>query len=837
MTDLITHLARFSHQPALITAAGRLTYTELAEEVADVRSRLGRPRRLILAPMRRDIPSLVAYLGALAGRHVVIPVPPDRDTDAIIDTYRPDSVLAAGGGIDARAEPGGHRLHPDLALLMSTSGSTGDPKLVRLSRRNLISNAESIARYLRIDGNDRAATTLPFSYCYGLSVVHTHLLRGAALALTEDSVIDAEFWDLFTDACCTSLAGVPHTFELLDRIDFAHMRLPRLRYLTQAGGRMKPERVRRYAELGRCRGWDLYVMYGATEATARMAYLPPELAATHPAAIGRPIAGGRFTIEPVDDWTEPGAGELVYHGPNVMLGYAESPADLALGRTVDELRTGDIARIGADGLYEILGRRARYLKLYGLRIDLQRVQDILRGNGVDALCTGDGNERLLVAVDAAAPGDVAALAADAAGVPRWAVTVVTMAELPRLPSGKPDYAAVRTAAAPARPAEGEAGVQTTFADVLHIDPGRIRPDSTFVSLGGTSLNYVTASVLLEPVVGRLPPGWQQWPIARLEQLTAGGAGRSGRRWFQATLETSVALRAAAILLIVGSHVGLFELWGGAHILLGVAGYNFGRFCLTPVIRAERIRHLRTTIAWIAVPSIAWVAVTMPFIDDYHWSNLLLANKILGPSDSMTAGRLWFVEVLVYTLIALALIFAVPAMDRIERRHPFASASVFLAFGIALRYDLPGFQLGHQAWFTFVAFWFFAAGWAAGKARTDMQRLIVTAVMVVCVPGYFDNPLREALVLGGFLLLIWAPALRAPAPLPRIAGVLAEASLFIYLTHFQVYALIHGHPVWATVSALVVGILVARLVRAVRGTISRRRRRISEREAELCPSVP
>ena len=121
--------------------------------------------------------------------------------------------------------------------------------------------------------------------------------------------------------------------------------LPHLRYITQAGGRMPPERVRRFADAGADdRAGDLFVMYGATEATARMAYLPPELASSHPAAIGRPIPGGAFTIEPLDAWADDGVGELVYRGPNVMMGYAHGLADLALGKTVEALHTGDIAR-------------------------------------------------------------------------------------------------------------------------------------------------------------------------------------------------------------------------------------------------------------------------------------------------------------------------------------------------------------------------------------------------------------------------------------------------------------------------------------------------------------
>jgi acyl-CoA synthetase (AMP-forming)/AMP-acid ligase II len=241
-----------------------------------------------------------------------------------------------------------HDLHPELALLLTTSGSTGSPRLVRLSQRNVQSNAEAIAESLRIGPDDVAATTLPMAYCYGLSVLHSHLQQGAAVVLTDRSVVDPCFWDLVrahrvttsracrTPSTCSTAPGSTGCTAAPA-------------YLTQAGGALPLEQVRRWAAVGRDRGWQLVVMYGQTEATARMAYLPPELAHRRPGSVGRPVPGGSVELVPVDGVQERGVGELVYRGPNVMLGYADHPADLALGRTVHELRTGDLARRGPDG--------------------------------------------------------------------------------------------------------------------------------------------------------------------------------------------------------------------------------------------------------------------------------------------------------------------------------------------------------------------------------------------------------------------------------------------------------------------------------------------------------
>lgn len=801
-------MAGFGDRLAVATADDTLTYADLAHRAAAVATALGGDRKLVMLEVGNSVPSLAAYLGTLAGGHVALPVSPGGSHDELLGTYDPDVVIDSTGAIRRRHRHSRHRLHPDLALLLSTSGSTGSPKLVRLSADNLTSNATAIADYLGIGETDRAATTLPMSYCYGLSVIHSHLRQGAALILTDRSVADEEFWTLVRRHRATSFAGVPYTFDLLDRVGFEAMDLPHLRYITQAGGRMQPDTVRRYARLGESRGFDFVVMYGATEATARMAYLPPALAELHPQAIGRPIPGGSFTLAPLDGWPEPDVGELVYHGPNVMMGYAHGPADLATGATVDALHTGDIARHLGDELYEVIGRLSRFVKLYGLRIDLQRLESAVHEPGVAAMCT-EADGRLVVA--AAGPIDAADLqrrTATAAGLPMAAVRAVPVRELPVLPSGKPDYPALQELARDsAAPASND--LRALFADVLQLDAESVRPESSFVGLGGNSLSYVAMSIQLERRLGRLPPDWQDRSIAELQRLAA----HPRPRW-TAALETSVALRAVAIVLIVGSHAGLFELWGGAHILLGVAGYNFARFCLSAAPRRDRVRHLLDTVAWIAVPSIVWIGVVSLFTDDYAATNLVLLQKVLGPTDSMTAGRMWFVEVLVWTLLALTVLCWLPLSDRWERRHPFGFAAGMLAAGLALRYDLPGLGLGRDAWFTVLAFWFFAAGWTAAKATTTLQRIAVSAVVVLAVAGYFGNGHREALVAAGLLLLVWVPALPVPARLTAVAGTVAEASLYIYLTHFQVYPWF-ASPMAGVIASVLVGVGIARAMTLLR----------------------
>ncbi len=693
-------------------------------------------------------------------------------------------------------------------MLLSTSGTTGSPKLVRLSHANVLANARAIVDYLELTERDVAPTVLPMHYCYGLSVVHSHLLAGASLLLTEDSVVDASFWADVRRHGATSLAGVPYTFELLDRVGFADMELPQLRYLSQAGGRLAPEDVRRYARLGRERGWDLFVMYGQTEATARMAYLPPLLAETAPGTIGIPVAGGSFTIEPLPERplagpSDPEVGELVYHGPNVMLGYAESPADLALGRTVTELRTGDIGHQREDGLFEVVGRRSRVAKVFGLRLDLDHVEQVLAARGVVA-AAADGDGRLVLAIcSGAAPVDTARvtrLVRDELGLPPSGLRLVTPTEMPRLPNGKTDYRAVRALAeAPVAPVRDEVDVVALVGGLLR------RPDATasdtFVGLGGDSLSYVEVSLRLEQALGSVPADWPQRPLGELGALGDGSTKR-GRR-----VETGVLLRALGIVAIVGTHANLFALAGGAHVLLGVLGFNFARFHLG-TDRTERTRHVARAVARIAVPSMLVIATVSLWTPGLGWRQALLLNGVIGPNGwAEPAWHYWFIEAAVTLMLAATALLAIPVVDRWARRWPFWTPYALCLLGLLTRFEVVAAPSGDEIHRAHVVFWLFALGWATAQATRSWQRLLLSAVVVGSLPGFFDDPHREVVVMIGLLFLVWVPAVRLPTLAARAVGALAAASMWIYLLHWQAYPWFEdSFPLLATALGLGIGLL-------------------------------
>lgn len=795
---------------ALIGSSGEeISYAELADRVDDASERLGATRRLVLVEAQNRIESIVAYLACLsAGHPVVVSGPTSGPAKAILRAFDPDVVIGNDGDTWAtheRRAGSRHALHPDLAALIPTSGSTGTPKLVRLSSQNLSSNASAIASFLQLDQDERAITSLPLHYCYGLSVLNSHLDVGASLVLNDASVVDRCFWDRFERNGATSFAAVPYTFDLLDRIGFGRDRAPStLRTVTQAGGPLAPATVARYAALARDQGWRLVVMYGQTEATARMTYLPAELAACHPSSIGRPIPGGSMRLGPVEGAPD-GEGELLYSGPNVMLGYATAAEDLASGRSIDELRTGDLGRRIGDGLFEITGRVSRFVKLFGVRIDLDGVERMLAADGLEALCAGS-DEALRIAVAAPAEASVVQRAvAGYIGVPVRSVNVAVVEALPRFGSGKPDYRAVAElhcmVPAEVRPGSvgGASAVDDLFRSALGVE--RIEDDDTFVSLGGDSLSYVEVSLHLEDLVGHLPDGWHQRPVVELRELVADSTP-SGH----STLETTVALRALAIVAVVAGHASISTWAGGGHLLLAVAGYNTARFVLQGLDQPGRVRRGLNQLGRLAVPAVVYMAGLSLIIPGVHVSNIALFSSY---SQAGTwRYRLWFVESVVQIIAVVLGLLCIPAVRRAERRAPFGFALLVAVSGLALRQfhvSDDGFELLR----THAVVWIVALGWAAERADTVAKRVIVSVASVVAFAGWYDGGAREIAVAVGLILLAWVPVVPWPARLRRPVATVASASYAIYLLQWLVVDVMSGRvpPIAVFVVALGGGVLI------------------------------
>ena len=346
-----------------------------------------------------------------------------------------------------------------------------------------------------------------------------------------------------------------------------------------------------------------------------------------------------------------------------------------------------------------------------------------------------------------------------------------------------------------------------------LDALRANLDS-FVTLGGDSLSYVELSLRLERRLGRLPDDWPQRTIADLAGLDG---HRPGRRATWARIDTTIALRAAAIVAIVGSHTDLWVLLGGAHVLLAVAGANFARFHLADEDPRERLRRVGRATARVAVPAVLWIGAVTLVAHDHPWQSVLLLNDVLGSHTwSEPAWHYWFIEVVVMLVLGAGLLTSIPRVMSLERRHRFrlaaglaAAALVPRLWATASSYDG---DVIHSS--TFVA-WLFLGGWAAAVARTTPQRAVASGLLGVGAWGFTGDPARDLAVVLGALALVWLPTVPWPRLLVGLTGTLASASLYIYLTHWQVYPHLEDRwPLGGLLASLALGVATWHLVNRI-----------------------
>lgn len=450
---------------ALILESGRhVSHADLEREVVALRTVFPQ-RGVVFCLCNNDFPSVCCYLAALDETAVPLLLPGTihkAQLQSLIAAYAPrylfhnrtdlndyGPVLWAGNGYHLFAcSTESYPIHPDLALLLATSGSTGSPKLVRLSQRNLESNAQAIIDYLGITASDRAITSLPMHYSYGLSVINSHLRAGASIVLSDRSLMDAEYWRLIQRHEVTSLSGVPYSYEMLLKLRIERLNMPAVKTMTQAGGKLADSKIKLVTEACVKKGIRFFVMYGQTEATARISYLPPERAIEKAGSIGIAIPGGELWIE--DDGgqriEQPGiTGQLVYRGPNVSFGHANSYHDLNLGDiNQGVLKTGDLASFDEDHFFTIAGRLNRFVKIYGIRISLDTVEDILAARKIESVVYGDDDQLIvcLVGNQNIALDEIRIELANILAINRVAILVRPIESIPRLCNGKVDYQAL-----------------------------------------------------------------------------------------------------------------------------------------------------------------------------------------------------------------------------------------------------------------------------------------------------------------------------------------------------------------------------------------------------------
>jgi acyl-CoA synthetase (AMP-forming)/AMP-acid ligase II len=453
MLDAEISLFAFSpSHPLIVSHDDVLTYGDFSEEVA----RLGALNLdgVVALVAQNTISRIASYLACLTLRLPVLLLEGSVSSEYLNELINRfgishligareseftqfDSIVSAFGDSWATNSSAPRvSVSPQLAVLLATSGSTGNPKYVRLSRKAVLHNARAIAQGLHISPDDRAVTSLPFSYTYGLSVINSHFVSGATICVTDETIVSPDFWRLVAEQHVTTIAGVPTSYKMLRKMRWSPAKYEHLRYLTQAGGRLDDADRQYFLDLLGEQNIDFYVMYGQTEATARITITPPEDLHAHIGTAGRPLEDGWISIEEPD---ENGIGSVVYHGPNVMMGYAESDEDLAREDDMNgDLETGDLGFM-KDGLLFLTGRTKRIVKIFGIRVSLDDVDRWLHQFGNAVAIQGNDSVTIFIENPAEAPDVIRQKLSEHLRIHPSGVKVVVVEALPLLSSGKVDF--------------------------------------------------------------------------------------------------------------------------------------------------------------------------------------------------------------------------------------------------------------------------------------------------------------------------------------------------------------------------------------------------------------
>ena len=444
---------RFQNQTAIVLPDGQeYSYQHVQQLINLIAKVLPEEKRLGIIFCQNQLADLIVYLAALQQGQAVCLLAGDMEQSLrnhVIEAYQPNWLWQERSQPVPSGYTGSYQwnnyvmvvanqttfypIHPELAVLLSTSGTTGSPKMVRLSYQNLQENAASISEYLNITAEERPVTTLPMQYSYGLSVINSHFLTGATILLNSHSIVSRDFWDFVKRQQPSSWAGVPYSYQMLWKLRLPRMSIPSLRTMTQAGGRLDIALQESYAAFAQATGRRFFVMYGQTEATARMSYVPPERLSDKLGSIGIAIPRGSFEL--AED------GELIYSGSNVMLGYAYTFDDLAKDDELQgRLLTGDLAQQDEDGFWFITGRKKRFLKIFGLRINLDEVERMLEQVcNHPVFCIGKDDYLVIVVTSRGNPEKIKQVMNAVYHLHHSSYTILPVEQVPYLISGKVDY--------------------------------------------------------------------------------------------------------------------------------------------------------------------------------------------------------------------------------------------------------------------------------------------------------------------------------------------------------------------------------------------------------------
>jgi acyl-CoA synthetase (AMP-forming)/AMP-acid ligase II len=793
---------KYKERPALFVTDNYVTYKELNQLCELFANQLPKEKKLVLLDADNSLESIVALYGALKKGHGVLLCERGNAVlkQKLCERFKPELIFEKRGSsweLSQRKHNYSPALHKDLAFLLTTSGSTGDPKCVRLSKTNILSNTDAISSYLSISETDRSLLLLPIFYCFGLSVLNTHLSKGACVYIQGPSVDDTTFFRYLTEKKITNFSGVPHTFELLARKGFLKKHLSSVRYIAQAGGKLRKDLVIAYDSWARTNEANFFVMYGQAEASPRIAYVPPSMLADNPDCIGCPIPGGQLCLMDTEEQeiTQAGIeGELIYRGPNVMMGYAENALDLSKGKEIDVLRTGDIGVLTETNLFKVTARKKRICKIYGKRYNLDKIEQVLRTIDSSAVCLSN-DTILFIASENKVSEKLVSLASSKFNFPHSNISTLYYNKIPVLASGKTDYSTIvkdsqEKICEKERVDKGSATEALLEAYQSDFIENKVTKNDSFVSLGGDSLTYVAISVNIERIIGSLPEKWEKKTIGELATV----ASTKSNSLFS-TIEMGVFLRAISIVAIVFQHL-IHTPVGGATILLFVSGYNFSRFHLDNFLEGNFKPTLFNLIKNILLP---------------YWAILLFYNFLSRQgvnfqinfnffTDCFLIGNYfhysfypfptWFIQVLSQVIAFLSLILLIPAIRKYAKRNTQLFIMTLVMAAIIYRlvdsiWLMEMFPTKGADQRTAWGAWIFLFGLLVNRFPSSSGKKITTiALILLTVFFWYGDLSRVAVLSSGGCLLIWRKNISIPNAVVKPIQLLSSASLYIYISHLK-----------------------------------------------------
>ena len=436
----------------------KISYGELINFTNELKD-LVKARSIVFHFSENSVPSLAFYIACMNLKAVPLLLSPQTDVqliESLLEKYKPNYIVAPERicqnfkGKVLKQSKGYqlihqhdlvHQLNENLSLLLPTSGSTGSPKLVRHSYENIESSAKSVAELFELNCNHKAFAFLPMYYTMGLSAIHSHLSVGATVVLIQSAMTDAGFWKALKDYEPSSLSGVPYSFEILKKLRLFRMKMPNLQFINEGGGKLSPELYDECIGFSKANDAKFIPTYGQTEGTSRMAFLDSKMVAIKKGSIGKAIPRGTLSIineQGVESFEGEASGEMIFRGPNVTLGYANKLDDLNLSdQKLGVLQTGDLAKRDADGYYFITGRKNRFLKLFGIRVSLDDVEQIvITAFNVECACSGNDEKMIILITEKNLEKQISDLIVTKTGLFHRAFSVLYVEKIPRNESGK-----------------------------------------------------------------------------------------------------------------------------------------------------------------------------------------------------------------------------------------------------------------------------------------------------------------------------------------------------------------------------------------------------------------